>query len=493
MTLSDLLSSLPSYKTAQAGCAGAADVDITDITADSRHASPGAMFVATRGVSVDGHQFIAKAIENGATCVVAERIPEGGLEMLPSHLIYIIVENSVEALGALADKYFGSPSRKLTLVGVTGTNGKTTIATLLYEMHMAAGIPSGLISTVENRIAAEREAATHTTPDVVTIHRLLRRMVDAGCRFAAMEVSSHAAHQRRIAGLHFAGGIFTNLTRDHLDYHKTLQNYLLAKQSFFDSLGSDAFALTNADESHGAIMLQNTRAQKASYSLRGTGTFNGRIIEDRLGGMLIEIDRTEVETRLTGRFNASNMLAVYGAMRLLGHDKDTVLRLLSLAEPPAGRMQTMTKGGIAVVVDYAHTPDALANVLGTLAEAVRHTSGSIITVVGAGGDRDRGKRPLMAAEAVKASRMAVFTSDNPRHEEPAAIIDDMLEGVGDEFRHKVEVCVDRREAIRRAISLARPGDAVLIAGKGHEDYQIIGDVKSHFDDREEVAAALASL
>ena len=378
-------------------------------------------------------------------------------------------------------------------MGVTGTNGKTTIATLLYEMHMAAGIPAGLISTVENRIAAGREPATHTTPDVITIHRLLRRMVDAGCRFAAMEVSSHAAHQRRIAGLNFAGGIFTNLTRDHLDYHKTFQNYLLAKQSFFDSLGSDAFALTNADESHGAVMLQNTRAPKASYSLRGSGTFNGRIIEDRLGGMLIEIDRTEVETRLTGRFNASNMMAVYGAMRLLGHDKDTVLRLLSLAEPPAGRMQTITKGGIAVVVDYAHTPDALANVLGTLAEAVRHTSGSIITVVGAGGDRDRGKRPLMAAEAVKASRMTVFTSDNPRHEDPSAIIDDMLAGVGEELRHKVEVCIDRREAIRRAISLAGPGDAVLVAGKGHEDYQIVGDVKAHFDDREVVAAILAAL
>jgi len=489
MILSKLLSPLSSYKTILPDELTIEDIEILDITADSRLVKPGTLFVATNGVNVDGHDFIAKAIDNGATCIVAERIPEN-VKNLPAHPCFVLVDDSVEALGLIADKWFDSPSGELVLVGVTGTNGKTTVATLLYEMHMAAGIPAGLISTVENRICAEREPATHTTPDVITIHRLLRRMVDAGCRFAAMEVSSHAAHQRRIAGLNFAGGIFTNLTRDHLDYHKTFQNYLEAKRSFFDSLGQDAFALTNADESHGQIMLQNTRARKASYSLRGTGTFNGRIIEDRLTGMLIEIDRTEVETRLTGRFNASNMMAVYGAMRLLGFEKDTVLRLISMAEPPAGRMQTISKDGISVVVDYAHTPDALANVLATLAEAVRPHGGSIITVAGAGGDRDRGKRPLMAAEAVKASRIVVLTSDNPRHEDPAAIIDDMLAGVDDADRAKVEVRIDRREAIRHAIALARPADAVIIAGKGHEDYQIIGDVKTHFDDREEVRAAL---
>lgn len=489
MFLSELISPLSKYATPNNDGVKIADVNITDITSDSRRVTPGAMFVATRGVTVDGHDFIARAIADGAACIVAERVPEN-LGEVPRDVCFVIVEDSVEALGLLADKWFDHPSSRLTLVGVTGTNGKTTTATLLYELHMEAGIPAGLISTVENRIGTVRQPATHTTPDTITIHRLLRQMVDAGCRFAAMEVSSHAAHQRRIAGLRFAGGIFTNLTRDHLDYHKTFQNYLEAKRSFFDHLGSDAFALTNADESHGKIMLQNTRARKASYSLRGTGTFNGRIIEDRLTGMLIEIDRTEVETRLTGTFNASNMMAVYGAMCLLGFDKYSVLRLISMATPPPGRMQTFSKDGISVIVDYAHTPDALANVLATLAEAVRHNGGSIITVAGAGGDRDKGKRPLMAAEAVKASRMVVLTSDNPRHEDPAAIIGDMLAGVADSDRDKVETCIDRRAAIRRAISLARPGDAVLIAGKGHEDYQIIGDVKSHFDDREEVRAAL---
>lgn len=465
------------------------DIILSSVTADSRKVTPSGVFVAERGVNVDGHDYIGRAIDAGAAVIICENIPEG---IDPGSEIFITVTDSVDALGKAAAWWYGYPSEELTLVGVTGTNGKTTIATLLYEMARMLGHKAGLLSTVENKIDTLSVPSTHTTPDILTINSLLRRMVDSGCTFCAMEVSSHACQQRRIAGLHFDGGIFTNITRDHLDYHKTFANYLQAKKSFFDSLPASAFALTNADDRNGAVMLQNTEAKKATYSIQRPANYNGKLIEPRLDGMTMAFGPTEVETAFVGRFNASNLTAVYAAALLCGWPREEVLTAISRLVPVAGRMQTLSSpSGVTAIIDYAHTPDALANVLATIRDAA--PAARIITVAGAGGDRDKGKRPLMAAEAARRSDTLIITSDNPRHESAAQIAAEMLDGVPAGSSADVHTILDRREAIRHAVAIAAPGDVVLIAGKGHETYQIIGDTRHHFDDREEAAAALAAL
>ena len=467
---------------------GSLDKDITELTANSRKASEGWVFVAVRGVTVDGHSFIDSLKGKGLAAIVCEQFPA---EKDPA-VTYIAVENSAIALGELASRRYGEPSKKLKLVGVTGTNGKTTTATLIYEMARLMGYKAGLLSTVVNYIDTEAVHADQTTPDPITINRLLARMVEAGCSYAAMEVSSHAAHQHRIAGLTFAGGVFTNLTRDHLDYHKTVQAYLEAKKSFFDGLDTDAFALTNIDDKTGEVMLQNTRAHRYSYSLRNIADFRGRVIESRLDGTLMSFNGREVDVLFTGRFNAYNLTAVYGASILLGWDMETVLLNMSRLVPVAGRFQTFRSAerGVTAIVDYAHTPDAVVNVITAIREVVGN-KGKIITVVGAGGNRDKGKRPIMAKEATRLSDRVILTSDNPRFEEPADILHDMEAGLEtDEARRKTLSIIDRREAIRAAVALAGEGDVVLIAGKGHEDYQEVKGVKHHFDDREEVKAAL---
>lgn len=457
-------------------------IEITSVEADSRRVAAGSLFVAVRGVSVDGHTFIAKAEAQGATAIVCEELPAE-----PSSTVtYVLTPDSREALGLLASAWYGEPSQQLTLVGVTGTNGKTTTATLLYEMFRLFGEKVGLLSTVCNYIDDRAVPTEHTTPDPLTLHHLMREMVDAGCRYAFMEVSSHSVDQRRIAGLEFAGGIFTNLTRDHLDYHKTVQAYLKAKKGFFDALPSDAFALTNADDKNGLVMLQNTRAEKYTYALNTLADYKGRIIESRLDGTTLEVNGREVEVQFVGKFNAYNLLAVYGAACLLGENPDKVLVALSRLVPVSGRFQTLhAPQKYTAIVDYAHTPDALTNVLSSIREVVGNR-GHVITVVGAGGNRDKGKRPLMAQEAAKWSDRLILTSDNPRFEKPQDILDDMVAGLDAAQRRKTLVIVDRREAIRAATQFARPGDVVLIAGKGHEDYQEIEGVKHHFDDREEV-------
>ncbi len=468
--------------------ADTAAMEVTDITDDSRRGRPGTLFVAVRGTQADGHDYIGRALAAGASAVVCEHY-DGDI---PAGAAVVRVADSADALGRLASQWYGRPSERMTLVGVTGTNGKTTIATLLYEMARLAGHKAGLLSTVVNKIDDEEVPSTHTTPGPLELNALLARMADAGCTFAAMEVSSHAAAQKRIAGLDFDGGIFTNLTRDHLDYHGTVENYLKAKKSFFDGLKPEAFALTNADDSTGAVMLQNTRARRYTYSLRGTADFRGRVVEDRLDGMLLSLDGTEVDVLFTGRFNAANLTAVYGASRLLGRPcRDTLVDISRLV-PVAGRFQTFRSAdGVTAIVDYAHTPDALVNVLDTIAEIVPAGS-SVITVCGAGGERDRGKRPIMAAEAARRSARVILTADNPRSEDPAAIIADMRAGLDAEAAARTLSIIDRREAIRTAIAFAAPGDVVLVAGKGHENYQIIGTERIHLDDREEVAAALAA-
>ncbi len=459
---------------------------ITSLESDSRKIKLGSMFVAVRGVNVDGHRFIPLVTLAGAAAIVCEELPE----RLESTVTYIRVANTAVALGFLASQWWGNPSRKLHLVGVTGTNGKTTTATLIYEMARMMGHKAGLISTVCNYIDDEAVPTEHTTPDPLTLNHLLHRMVVNGCTYAAMEVSSHAAHQHRIAGLRFAGGIFSNLTRDHLDYHKTVEAYLAAKKSFFDILPRDAFALTNLDDKAGPVMLQNTEAHRYTYSLREQADYVGRIIESRLDGTLMSFNGHEVEVLFTGRFNAYNLTAVYGACCLLGFDHEQVLVNMSRLVPVAGRFQTFhSPGGVTAIVDYAHTPDALVNVLGAIRDVVGNKA-SIITVVGAGGNRDAGKRPIMAREAGQRSDYLVLTSDNPRFEEPEAILADMEAGLDDELRQRSVSIVDRREAIKHAVSIAKAGDVVLIAGKGHEDYQEIKGVKHHFDDREEVRAVL---
>lgn len=463
--------------------------EISSLECDSRRISRDSLFVAVRGYTVDGHKFIPLAVLGGAAAVVCEEFPE----RLEPNVTYIKVENSSVALGQLASQWWGNPSRKLHLVGVTGTNGKTTTATLIYEMARLMGHKAGLLSTVCNYVDGEVYPTNQTTPDPLTLNEMLHRMVVAGCTYAAMEVSSHAAHQHRIAGLHFAGGVFSNLTRDHLDYHKTVQAYLEAKKSFFDALPGDAFALTNADDSHGSIMVQNTRARRYTYSLQRAADFTGRIVESRLDGTLIAFNGHEVETMFTGRFNAYNLTAVYGVASLLGWDEESILLNISRLVPVAGRFQTFHgPNGVTAVVDYAHTPDAVVNVLQSIRQVIG-SKGQIITVVGAGGNRDRGKRPIMAAEAARLSDMLVLTSDNPRDEDPAEIIAEMQAGLSPEQLAAALSIVDRHEAIVKAITLAQPGDVVLIAGKGHETYQEIKGVKHHFDDREVVREAFSKI
>lgn len=466
---------------------GAAVSEVSGVESDSRQVKPGYLFVAVRGASVDGHTFIPQAMAQGAKVIVCEEFPTE----LNGEVSYIKVDDSAVAFGMLASAWYGNPSRELTLVGVTGTNGKTTTATLLYEMFRSLGYKAGLLSTVCNYIDTVKVPATHTTPDPLHLHRLLREMVDAGCQYAFMEVSSHSAAQHRIAGLDFDGAIFTNLTRDHIDYHKTVEAYLKAKKSFFDGLPEGSFALTNIDDKSGLVMLQNTRAEKHTYSLRMMADFKARIIESRIDGMTLEINGKTVEVMFVGKFNAYNLLAVYGATCLLGQNPDEVLRKMSLLVPVAGRFQTLhSSRGYTVIVDYAHTPDALNNVLTSIREVLGNR-GHIITVVGAGGNRDKGKRPMMAREAVNLSDRVILTSDNPRFENPNDILNDMLAGLDAEQRRKTLTQVDRREAIRTATQFANPGDVILVAGKGHEDYQEIEGVKHHFDDKEEVEKLFA--
>jgi UDP-N-acetylmuramoyl-L-alanyl-D-glutamate--2,6-diaminopimelate ligase len=459
---------------------GDVEKTVTSVICDSREASAGSLFIAVKGVAVDAHKYIPDVVAKGATAVVCEDMPEN----VADDVTYIQVKDSTRALAHLASEWYDRPSEKLKLVGVTGTNGKTTIATLLYEMTQLLGYKAGLLSTVQNIVDRKVYPAKQTTPDHLTLNRLLHDMVEAGCDYAFMEVSSHACVQRRIEGLTFKGGIFSNLTRDHLDFHKTVENYINAKKMFFDGLPADAFALVNADDKVGSVMIQNTKAKKYIYSLRTMADFKGRIIEDRLDGTTIDINGREIEVMFTGKFNAYNLLAVYGAAVLLGFNKEEVLVKMSLLVPVAGRFQTFkSPRGYIAIVDYAHTPDALINVLGAISEVLRG-KGRIITVCGCGGNRDKGKRPMMAHEAANRSDQVILTSDNPRFEEPEDILKDMEAGLTDDNRHKVLKITDRHEATRTACQLAKPGDVVLVAGKGHEDYQEIKGVKHHYDDRE---------
>ena len=461
---------------------GVDQLEIGQIVSDSRRVVPGSLFVAVRGVAVDGHQYIASAIEKGAVAIVCEEYPKE----LADKATFVVVKDSAYALGMLLSKSYGDPSQKLKLVGVTGTNGKTTIATVLYELFRRLGYKVGLLSTVCNYIDGEAIPTDHTTPDPITLHALIARMVEAGCTYAFMEVSSHSIDQRRISGLDFDGGIFTNLTRDHLDYHKTVENYLKAKKKFFDELPAKAFALTNLDDKSGMVMLQNTQAKKLTYSLRTVADFKGKILESHFEGTDLLINDKEVTVRFVGRFNAYNLLAVYGAAVSLGADPDEVLVALSAMHPVSGRFETIhSPEGFTAIVDYAHTPDALTNVLNSIHE-VLEGKGRIITVVGAGGNRDKGKRPLMAKEAVRLSDQVILTSDNPRFEEPDAIIQDMVAGLTKADLERTLCITDRAQAIKTATMLAKQGDVILVAGKGHEDYQEVKGVKHHFDDREQL-------
>lgn len=461
---------------------GNGNPEVSNIETDSRKAKKGTLFVAIKGVQVDGHQYINNALQLGAGVIVYE----DDIEISAEGVTFVKVAHSAEAAGIIATTWYGNPSQKLKLVGVTGTNGKTTTATLLYEMFRRLGYKSGLLSTVANYIDGAVYHATHTTPDPLTLNDMLAKMVDAGCEYVFMEVSSHAIHQKRIAGLTYTGGIFTNLTQDHLDYHKTMEEYLKAKKKFFDDLPPSAFALTNADDKNGQVMLQNTKAKKYTYSVKGMADFKARIIEKHFDGTAIEIDGREVETLFVGVFNVYNLLAVYAASILLGQKAEEVLVVLSTLKPVAGRFETIrSPKGYTAIVDYAHTPDALTNVLEAIHE-VLEGSGRVITVVGCGGNRDKTKRPIMAREAVRLSDQAILTSDNPRYEEPEAIINDMADGLNSEQMKKTILITDRAQAIKTACMIAKEGDVVLIAGKGHEDYQDVKGVKHHFDDREVV-------
>jgi len=459
---------------------GTDNLDIKGIAADSRKVTEGFLFVAVKGTATDGHDFIPVAIGNGAIAVVCEMLPD----ITVGNVTYIVVPDSAEALGKLASAWYEFPSDNLIVVGVTGTNGKTTIATLLYDMFRKMGHKVGLLSTVCNYIDGEAVPATHTTPDALTLHELMARMVDAGCEYMFMEVSSHSVDQKRISGISFDGGIFTNLTRDHLDYHLTVENYLKAKKQFFDNLPATAFALTNADDKSGLVMLQNTSATKLTYSLRTLADVKGRILESHFEGTLLTINDKEVMVHFVGRFNAYNLLAVYGAAVALGKEPEEVLVVLSTLHSVSGRFETIQSPlGYTAIVDYAHTPDALTNVLNGILE-VLDSRGRILTVVGAGGNRDKGKRPLMAKEAAKLSDQVILTSDNPRFEEPEDIIQDMVAGLNKEELQRTICITDRSQAIKTAALLAKKGDVILIAGKGHEDYQDVKGVKHHFDDRE---------
>ncbi|MDE7465661.1 MAG: UDP-N-acetylmuramoyl-L-alanyl-D-glutamate--2,6-diaminopimelate ligase [Muribaculaceae bacterium] len=467
---------------------GDRDREITDLQSDSRKAVKDGLFVAVRGVTTDGHKYISMVASTHVGAIVCEDLPAS----LDPGITYVRVRDSAEALGRLASAWFGHPSSRLKLVGVTGTNGKTTTATLLYEMARLQGFRAGLLSTVCNYVDGRAIPTTHTTPDPITLNALLAEMAETGCDYAFMEVSSHAAQQHRISGLRFAGAVFSNLTRDHLDYHGTVENYMNAKKMFFDMLPKDAFALVNADDKAGAYMVQNTRAKVYTYSLRGDADFKGKILETRLDGTLMMLNGREVEVRFTGRFNAYNLTAVYGAAILTGFDPEEVLVNMSRLVPVAGRFQTLQGNGVTAIVDYAHTPDALVNVLDTIRDIVG-SRGEVTTVVGAGGNRDHGKRPMMAREAACRSDLLILTSDNPRDEKPEDIIAQMKEGLSaDELRRTI--CItDRREAIRTALRMAKPGSVVLVAGKGHETYQEVAGVRHHFDDLEEIADEFKNL
>ena len=466
---------------------GNSDTRVSRLAYDSRRIAPGDCFFAVSGTQSDGHAYIDAAVAAGAVAVVCQRLPE---HLAPS-VCYVVVADTNAAMADMAAAFYGDPSRQLKLVGITGTNGKTTTVTLLYDLFRGLGYKVGLISTVVYRIDTERIESTHTTPDAIRLNEMMARMVEAGCEYCFMECSSHAIVQQRTRGLHFAGGIFSNITHDHLDYHKTFAEYIRAKKLFFDSLAKDAFALTNADDKNGRVMVQNTAAGIHTYSLRTMADFRCKIVEMHVDGMLLRIDGQEVWVGLVGRFNAYNLLAVYGAAVLLGLDRTEVLRAMSMLHAVSGRFEFVrAENGTTAIVDYAHTPDALENVIQTI-EEIRTPAQQLIVVCGCGGDRDRTKRPEMAQIAVKYADTAIFTSDNPRHESPGAILDEMAAGLDPGARFLR--IVDRAEAIRTAAMLSRPGDILLIAGKGHETYQIIGDVKHHFDDKEEVAKAFGTL
>jgi len=484
--LSDLL-----YQVNIRAVTGSTGIEVDSIQTDSRKIQPGAVFVAVKGGAADGHQFIEQAIENGASVIVHQ---DSGLQTPDSRLTYVQVENSAVAAARMAGNFFGRPSEKIKLVGVTGTNGKTTIATLLYKLFTRLGYTCGLISTVENQVGTTTLPATYTTPDAIQLNELLSRMVKAGCSHVFMETSSHAIHQHRVTGLQYAGGIFSNITHDHLDYHQTFDEYIRVKKAFFDSLPSSAFAISNADDKRGTVMLQNTTAKKYYYSLRTVAEFKGKILDNSLGGLVMTVNDVEVHFRLIGEFNAYNLLAVYATAVCLGEEKQEVLTVLSMLTGAEGRFDYLVsaKDKLIAIVDYAHTPDALLNVLATI-KKLKKGFEQVITVVGCGGDRDIKKRPVMAEAACEYSDKAIFTSDNPRSEDPAQIIRDMEEGVSVAARRKYISIVDRREAIKTAISLAGPEDIILIAGKGHEKYQEIKGVRNHFDDKEVVLELFALL
>ncbi|WP_346862826.1 UDP-N-acetylmuramoyl-L-alanyl-D-glutamate--2,6-diaminopimelate ligase [uncultured Draconibacterium sp.] len=477
MKLQDLLGNIECVEQV-----GSLDLDIAGIEFDSRKVKKDFAFVAQRGVHVDGHKFIDKAIEQGAAVVVCEEMPSA----FPENVAFVKVADSNKVLGELAAAFYGFPSRKMKVVGVTGTNGKTSIATLLHKLFLLQGYNAGLISTISYKINEREETASHTTPNALKIQELLAEMADEGCEFCFMEVSSHAIHQKRISGIEYAGGIFTNITHDHLDYHKTFAEYIKAKKAFFDALPKTAFALSNIDDKNGLVMMQNTKARKLTYSNRAMADYRCKVMESHFDGMLLNLDNQEIWTRFVGLFNASNLLAVYATALELEQDKDEVLAIMSNLQPVQGRFETIRSlDGKFAIVDYAHTPDALKNVLAAISE-IRTRNEQVITVVGAGGDRDKTKRPEMAKEALLASDKVILTSDNPRTENPAEILKDMEAGVAPQYKNKVLTIESRRDAIKTAAMLAQPGDIILIAGKGHENYQEVNGVKHHFDDKEEI-------
>lgn len=468
---------------------GDVNVEVKDIQFDSRQVSAGTLFVAQRGTKVDGHDFIDKAVKAGAVAVVCEKVESGKKKVESGKVTFVVVKDSSEALGLMAANFYGHPSHSLKLVGITGTNGKTTTVTLLHRMFRLLGHHVGLVSTIVNKVDEEELPTGHTTPDALELNQLLRRMVDAGCDYCFMEVSSHAVAQRRIAGVEFAGGIFSNITHDHLDFHKTMANYIAAKKGFFDALPKEAWALTNIDDKNGKVMVQNTRAKVYTYGLQQRGDFHCKVLEESFEGMHLSINGRELWSRLVGRFNAYNLLAIYSAAVLSGTEPEEALRLLSTLEPAPGRFQYVSGRGITAIIDYAHTPDALQNVIETI-DAIRRPTQQLITVVGCGGDRDKTKRPEMAQIACNGSDKLVLTSDNPRTEEPDSILDDMEAGLSaEQLSHTVRI-TDRRQAIRTACMMAREGDIILIAGKGHETYQEVNGVRSHFDDVEEAEREL---